>query len=65
MAGELAPLERAWREAEEIAAIADNLLLPDGVDAKLDQLRASSGRSSARAGAPSSPTTDSGAASSS
>ncbi len=27
--GELAQLERAWREAEEIAAIADNLLLPE------------------------------------
>jgi hypothetical protein len=31
MAGELAELERAWREAEEIAAIADNLLLPPSV----------------------------------
>jgi hypothetical protein len=29
--GELEELERAWREAEEIAAIADDLLLPDGV----------------------------------
>ncbi|MDF1505975.1 hypothetical protein [Roseisolibacter sp. H3M3-2] len=28
MEGELAELERAWREAEEIAAIADDLLLP-------------------------------------
>lgn len=28
MEGELAELEAAWREAEEIAAIADNLLLP-------------------------------------
>jgi len=26
--GELAALETAWREAEEIAAIADNLLVP-------------------------------------
>lgn len=63
--GELRELEAAWQQAEEIAAIADDLLLPDGVGAKLDQLRASSGRSSARAGAPSSPTSDSGAASSS
>lgn len=30
--GELWRLERAWEEAEEIAAISDNLLLPDGVD---------------------------------
>jgi hypothetical protein len=28
--GELWRLERAWEEAEEIAAISDNLLLPDG-----------------------------------
>ena len=62
IAGELAPLERAWREAEEIAAIADDLLLPDGLAAKLDQLR---GRSSARAGAASSPRSDSGGATSS
>jgi hypothetical protein len=31
MEGELAELERSWREAEEIAAIADNLLLPPSV----------------------------------
>jgi hypothetical protein len=31
MDGELAELERAWREAEEIASIADNLLLPPSV----------------------------------
>jgi hypothetical protein len=30
--GELAELERAWQQAEEIAAIADNLLLPESVD---------------------------------
>jgi hypothetical protein len=30
--GELAELERAWREAEEIATIADSLLLPHGVE---------------------------------
>jgi hypothetical protein len=29
--GELATLQRAWRDAEEIAAIADDLLLPDFV----------------------------------
>ena len=35
MAGELALLEAAWREAEEIAAIADDLLLPDFVRNRL------------------------------
>ena len=35
--GELARLERAWREAEEIAAIADNLLLPDHTDEFLNR----------------------------
>jgi hypothetical protein len=30
--GELAELERAWQQAEEIAGIADNLLLPESVD---------------------------------
>jgi len=37
--GELAGLERAWRDAEEIAAIADNLVLPRGVQAAWEQLR--------------------------
>ena len=37
--GELAELERAWREAEEIAAIADNLLVPRRVEQMLDALR--------------------------
>ena len=32
MEGELALLEHAWREAEEVAAIADNLLVPPAVD---------------------------------
>lgn len=31
LAGEMALLEREWREAEELAAIADNLLLPGSV----------------------------------
>jgi hypothetical protein len=62
MEGELRELEAAWQQAEEIAAIADDLLLPSGVRTKLDQLKA---RSSARAGAASSPSSDSGGASSS
>ena len=36
--GELAELERAWREAEEIAEIADDLLLPAGIRQRLDAL---------------------------
>ena len=35
MDGELAALETAWREAEEIAAIADDLLLPANVGESL------------------------------
>jgi hypothetical protein len=60
--GELRELEAAWQQAEEIAAIADDLLLPERVGAKLAQLK---GRSSARAGAASSPSSESGGASSS
>ncbi|MEK9499849.1 hypothetical protein [Gaopeijia maritima] len=37
--GELWRLERAWEEAEEIAAISDNLLLPEGADDFLEQHR--------------------------
>ena len=36
---ELKGLEAAWREAEEIAAIADDLLLPGDVRPKLDRLK--------------------------
>ncbi|HEY2378791.1 MAG TPA: hypothetical protein VGH98_22610 [Gemmatimonadaceae bacterium] len=39
MAGELALLEAAWRDAEEIAGIADNLLLPNEVQSSLDRMR--------------------------
>ena len=39
MEGELAELERAWRTAEEIAGIADDLLLPETVDDRVQQLR--------------------------
>ncbi|MGZ8492068.1 MAG: hypothetical protein ACXWZS_07685 [Gemmatirosa sp.] len=37
--GELGELERAWREAEEIAAIADDLLVPGSVADRLRRLR--------------------------
>jgi hypothetical protein len=37
--GELAELERRWQEAEQIAAIADNLFLPQSVHAFLDRHR--------------------------
>ena len=39
MDGELAALETAWREAEEIANIADNMFVLPSVDAKLEELR--------------------------
>lgn len=37
--GELFLLELAWKEAEEVAAIADNLLLPEGTDERLAALK--------------------------
>jgi hypothetical protein len=37
--GELAELEERWREAEEIAAIADDLLVPPAVIDRLSRLR--------------------------
>ena len=37
--GELAQLEQEWRDAEEIAAISDDMLLPGGVQARFDRLR--------------------------
>lgn len=37
--GELAELERAWIDAEEVAAIADNLLIPDAVEAQFKKLK--------------------------
>ena len=40
MEGELAMLEAAWRQAEEIAAIADNLLVPSSVDEEMKKLTA-------------------------
>ena len=38
MQGELAALEAVWREAEEIAAIADQLTLPERVSQRLERL---------------------------
>lgn len=37
--GELAELERAWRDAEEIAAISDDMLTPAPIRSALDTLR--------------------------
>jgi hypothetical protein len=37
--GELAALEARWREAEEIAGISDNLLLPADIETELERLR--------------------------
>lgn len=42
--GELALLEEAWREAEEIAAIADNMFVPPETQAALERLKAEAGR---------------------
>lgn len=39
MDGELAVLEAMWREAEEIAQIADTMFVPDAIESKLTQLR--------------------------
>jgi len=38
--GELWRLERAWEQAEEIAAISDSLLLPDGTEDAVERMRA-------------------------
>lgn len=37
--GELRELENAWKDAEEIAAIADNLLLPASVESAFEELK--------------------------
>lgn len=41
--GELVELERAWKEAEEIAGIADSLLLPESVDESYARMRRGAG----------------------
>ena len=48
MDGELAALEAAWRESEEIARIADGLLQPPEITEKLDALRAEHGTNAER-----------------
>lgn len=37
--GELAELEERWREAEEVAAISDNLLVPSSIDERAAELK--------------------------
>ncbi|WP_331049784.1 hypothetical protein [Gemmatimonas sp.] len=44
MDGELASLEKAWRDAEEVATIADKLLVPTSVMQRLAQLKRGLGR---------------------
>jgi len=39
LAGELALLELAWKEAEEVAQIADRLTIPSEVEERYEQLR--------------------------
>jgi hypothetical protein len=39
MEGELLQLEDAWKDAEEIAAIADNLLLPESVESAFEEMK--------------------------
>jgi hypothetical protein len=43
MEGELELLEMAWRDAEEIASIADNLCLPEETEARLETLKRAQG----------------------
>ena len=43
MDGELSLLEAAWREAEEIAQIADTMFVPATVESRLAQLRRGDG----------------------
>ncbi len=46
--GELWLLENAWKEAEEIAEISDNLLLPEGTDEFIREQGGRSGKTSGR-----------------
>jgi hypothetical protein len=38
--GELSELERAWKEAEEIAAISDDMFVTPGIRGTIERLRA-------------------------
>jgi hypothetical protein len=42
--GELQLLEDAWRDAEEIAGISDNLFLPSELSSELEDLKRNAGR---------------------
>jgi hypothetical protein len=42
--GELAELEAAWREAEEIGAIADSLFLPDWIERTIQRMKGEGGK---------------------
>jgi hypothetical protein len=48
--GELYLLEEAWQQAEEIAAIADDMFLPPSIDAGIARLREASGRDASAPG---------------
>jgi hypothetical protein len=37
--GELSVLEDAWREAEEIAGISDNMFLPEDISRRLTEMK--------------------------
>jgi hypothetical protein len=50
--GELALLEEAWREAEEVASIADDMFLPEGTAARLERLRSRSHRTGTQTDSP-------------
>jgi hypothetical protein len=53
--GELKGLELAWRSAEEVAAIADDLLLPDGVRLRMNAAEEQAIRNAPGAGKPAGP----------
>jgi hypothetical protein len=48
LTGELVELERAWRDAEEIAGISDDLLLPPNVEATIEAIRRSNADEASR-----------------
>ncbi len=47
--GELHVLDAAWREAEEIAGIADNMFIPEETEAQLEAMRRQRSKGSAAA----------------